>query len=224
MFLIVFLFLLFPPQLIAQSVTPTPDAKTEAIRELAEKKVQDMLGITSSSLSSTIPKSVVGTITKIDNNNIISSFKNENKELETNSETVIINEKKLKAKFTDLKEGQTILAMGYYDQFSNFAAKRIIITNSEDIKNKNEIVFGTITDISQSSDVLVLVPIKNKNTQYQIKISSKTKITNKDGDSLTLSKLKKGQKVTAVIQPNIKISNTFDVFQIVTVNNPTASN
>lgn len=224
MFLIVFLFLLFPPQLIAQSVTPTPDAKTEAIRELAEKKVQDMLGITSSSLSSTIPKSVVGTITKIDNNNIISSFKNENKELETNSETVIINEKKLKAKFTDLKEGQTILAMGYYDQFSNFAAKRIIITNSEDIKNKNEIVFGTITDISQSSDVLVLVPIKNKNTQYQIKISSKTKITNKDGDSLTFSKLKKGQKVTAVIQPNIKISNTFDVFQIVTVNNPAASN
>ncbi len=224
MFLIVFLFLLFPPQLIAQSVTPTPDAKTEAIRELAEKKVQDMLGITSSSLSPTIPKSVVGTITKIDNNNIISSFKNENKELETNSETVIINEKKLKAKFTDLKEGQTILAMGYYDQFSNFAAKRIIITNSEDIKNKNEIVFGTITDISQSSDVLVLVPIKNKNTQYQIKISSKTKITNKDGDSLTLSKLKKGQKVTAVIQPNIKISNTFDVFQIVTVNNPAASN
>lgn len=224
MFLIAFLFLLFPSQLIAQSATPTPDAKTEAIRELAEKKVQDMLGITSSSLSSTIPKSVVGTITKIDNNNIISSFKNENKELETNSETVIINEKKLKAKLTDLKEGQTILAMGYYDQFSNFAAKRIIITNSEDIKNKNEIVFGTITDISQSSDVLVLVPIKNKNTQYQIKISSKTKITNKDGDSLTLSKLKKGQKVTAVIQPNIKISNTFDVFQIVTVNNPAASN
>jgi len=222
-----FLFSIFFQPVFAQEATITPVADknlTEEVRDMVTKKVKEIQqsDTNSSSVSTTIPKFLVGTITKIGDSQITINYKNENKNINTTNDTVFINEKKVKIKFNNLKSGQVILAMGYYDQFNNFGAKRIVITTTDAIENKNEIIFGTIADISQTSNILVLIPIKNKNTQYQIKTDSKTKIIDRDGNTLTINKLKSGQKVVIIIQPDTKISNTFDASQIITLlQNPT---
>lgn len=223
-----FIFSIFFQPILAQESTITPVSNqdlTEEVREMVTQKVKEIQqgSSTNASISTTIPKSLVGTITQIGDSQFTINHKNENKDIIITSDTVFINEKQIKTKFNSLKSGQVILAMGYYNQFNNFTAKRMVITTSDEIENKNEIVFGTIADISQTSNILVLIPLKNKNTQYQIKTDSQTKITTKSNTSLTFAKLKSGQKVIIVIQPDPKISNTFDASQIITLDSTTVS-
>ncbi len=218
LFLILFLFLIRPTNSFAQNttVTPTIDPKAEEIKKMNEKIVQDMQTETNT-VSTTTPKSVVGTISQIKEDQIIVDDNNKNKTINITSDTVYVDAKKNKTKLSNLKSGQVILSMGYYNESGNFTAKRIVVTSLEAIQNKNEIIFGTIADISQTTNVLVLIPLKNKNTQYQIKTDSKTEVVDKSGNNLTVNKLKSGQKVVVVIQPDAKISNTFDVSKIITI-------
>jgi len=221
LFFSLLLFLVFPYQVLAETVTATPASDknlTEEVREMVAKKVKEIQqnDNTGNPPSTTIPKTIVGTISKIENNQITVTNKNNSKIVTTSDDTVFIDTKKKKISINNLKSGQIIISMGYYNQYGNFEAKRIIITSSDAIGNKNEIVFGKIADISQTSNVLVLIPIKNKNTQYQIKTDSKTKVIDKDGNVLAVNKLKSGQKVIVVIQPDAKTANTFNVSQIIT--------
>ncbi|MDD2225028.1 MAG: DUF5666 domain-containing protein [Candidatus Shapirobacteria bacterium] len=225
-----FIFSLFSPnQIFAKEATiaaSTSDKNlTEEVRQMVSKKVKEIQqnDTGSSSVSTNTPKAIVGTISKIENNQITITNKNNSKIITTTDNTVFIDAKKNKIKIDNLKSGQVILSMGYYDQYNSFEAKRIIITASNAIENKNEIVFGKIADISQTSNVLVLIPIKNKNIQYQIKTDSKTKIIDKNENILTINKLKSGQKVIAIIQPDTKTANTFNVFQIITLDSSSDS-
>lgn len=227
-FLSFILSLFFPSQIFAQeaTITPTSDKNlTEEVRQMVSKKVKEIQqnDTSNSSVSTNTPKAIVGTISKIENSQITVTDKNNSKIITTTDDTVFIDAKKNKIKIDNLKSGQVILSMGYYNQYNSFEAKRIIITTSEAIKNKNEIVFGKIADISQTSNVLVLIPIKNKNIQYQIKTDSKTKIIDKDDNTLTINKLKSGQKVIVIIQPDTKTSNTFNVSQIITLDSASNS-
>lgn len=228
-FLSLFLSLFSPNQIFAKEATvaaSTSDKNlTEEVRQMVAKKVKEIQenDTNSSPLSTNTPKAIVGTISKIEKNQIIVSNKNNSQVVSITDNTVFIDAKKNKIKIDSLKSGQVILSMGYYDQYNNFEAKRIIITTSEAIENKNEIIFGKIADISQTSNVLVLIPIKNKNIQYQIKTDLKTKIIDKDENTLTINKLKSGQKVIAVIQPDAKTANTFNVFQIITLDSSSSS-
>jgi len=221
LFLILFFSLFFPTNSFAVA-TPTLDPKAEEIKKMNEKIVQDMHAV-STTVSTTTPKSIVGTISQIKDNQITVSDNNKNKIITTTGDTVFIDAKQKKIKFSDLKSGQVILSMGYYDESNNFGAKRIIITSLDVIQNKNEIIFGTIVDISTTSNVLVLIPIKNKNTQYQIKTDSKTVIVDKNGTNLTINKLKSGQKIVVVIQPDAKIVNTFYVSRIINLDSVSSS-
>lgn len=227
-FLILLFSLIFPINSSAQTVTTTPTSDqnlTEEVRQMVVKKVQEIQqsDTKTSSISTTIPKSLFGTISKIDDTQITIIFENNSKTISTTTETVFYDAKKNKTKITNLKSGQVILAMGYYDESGNFGAKRIVVTSLDAIENKNEIIFGTIADISQTSNVLVLIPIKNKNTQYQIKTDSQTKVIDKNGTNLAINKLKSGQKVVVVIQPDAKIANTFDVSKIITFDSTSIS-
>lgn len=229
LFLSFILSLFFPSQIFAKEATTTASTSdknlTEEVRQMVSKKVKEIQenDTDSSSVSTNIPKAIVGTISKIENNQITVTDKNNSKIITTTEDTVFIDTKKNKIKIDNLKSGQIILSMGYYDQYNSFEAKRIIITTSDAVENKNEIVFGKIADISQTSNVLVLIPIKNKNVQYQIKTDSKTKIIDKDENTLTINKLKSGQKVIAVIQPDAKAVNTFNVFQIIALDSSSNS-
>ena len=225
-FFLLFLTSFFSPQpIFAKEATATPNKTlTEEVREMVTNKVKEIQQSGKDVLAniSTTPKSFIGTITKIDTNQITISYENEPKTITFTTETVFIDVKKNKTKLENIKVGQDILVMGYFDQFNNLQAKRIVITDLKTIENKNEIVLGKIVDISQSSPVFVLIPIKNKETQYQIKTDSKSEIIDKDGNKLTLDKLKSGQKIIVIIQPDAKIAKTFYVSKIITLDTPTA--
>ncbi|MFA6369031.1 MAG: DUF5666 domain-containing protein, partial [Candidatus Shapirobacteria bacterium] len=168
------------------------------------------------------PKSFVGTITQIDPTQVTINYRNESRVITLTDETVFIDLKRNKTKIDNIKEGQDILAMGYFNQYGNFEAKRVVVTDLKTIENKNEIILGKIVDISQSSPIFVLIPTKDKDIQYQIKTDSKTEILDKDNNKLSLDKLKSGQKIIVIIQPDAKIAKTFYVSKIITMDSPTA--
>ena len=218
---------LFSPQpLLAQEIAPTPavDSKAKEVREIvtemAQKKFNEILNKSSS--SSNVPKSIMGTINQLDPTQLTVTYQNETKVITLTDSTVYIDAKRNKTKFESLKSGQDVLALGYFNQYGNFEAKRVVVTDIKTITNNNEIVLGKIADISQSSSIFLLIPIKNKETQYQIKSDSKTEIIDKDNNKLTADKLKTGQKVIVIIQPDIKIAKTFYVSKIITLDTPTA--
>jgi len=212
LFLILLFSFISPPQIFSQEATTVTD-KTQVILD----KVKQIVIGKETTIISNGPKSLVGTITQIDNNQITVSYKNEPKTVAVTEETVFIDIKRNKTKIDNLKSGQDILAMGYFDQYDNFEAKRIVVTDLKTVENKNEIILGKIVDISQSSPIFVLIPIKNKDNQYQIKTDPKTEILDKDID-----KLKSGQKIVVIIQPDPKIAKTFYVSKIITLDSPTA--
>jgi len=222
--LLSFIFSLFiPNQILAKeaSVSASNSDKnlTEEVRQMVAKKVKEIQenDTNSSPTSTNTPKAIAGTILKIENSQITVGNKNNSKIVTTAEDTVFVDAKKNKIKIDDLKSGQMILSMGYYNQYDGFDAKRIVVTTPEAVENKNEIVFGKIADISQTSNVLVLIPIKNKNVQYQIKTDSKTKIIDQADNTLTINKLKSGQKIIAIIQPDTKTAKSFNVSQIITL-------
>jgi hypothetical protein len=221
LFLLLLSSLFFPILSFSQEVTiiPTKTPNKEVL-EMVQQKVKDMLQNTTS--TSTEPKSIIGTITQIDSSQIIINYKNESKTITLTDTTVFIDNKRNKTKIDNIKAGQDILAMGYINQYGNFDAKRVVIIDLKTIENKNEIVLGKIVDISQSSPIFVLIPIKNKETQYQIKTDTKTEILDKDNNKLTLDKLKSGQKIVVIIQPDAKIAKTFYVSKIITMESVTA--
>ncbi|MDD2483356.1 MAG: DUF5666 domain-containing protein [Candidatus Shapirobacteria bacterium] len=221
LFLLLLSSLLFPISSFSQEATVVPTkAPNKEVLEMVQQKVKDMLQSTTA--TSTEPKSIIGTITQINSSQIIVNYKNESKTITITEETVFIDAKRNKTKIDNIKAGQDILAMGYLNQYGNFEAKRVVITDLKTIENKNEIVLGKIVDISQSSPVFILIPIKNKEIQYQIKTDTKTEILNKDNNKLTLDKLKSGQKIVVVIQPDAKIAKTFYVSKIITIDSITA--
>jgi len=222
MYLFFFLFsIVFPSQIFAQEATTVPTtAPNKEVLQMVQQKVKDMLQTNTS--TSTDPKSIIGTITQIDSTQITFTYKNESKTITITEETVLIDIKRNKTKIENIKVGQDILAMGYFNQYGNFEAKRVVVTDLKTIENKNEIILGKIVDISKSSPIFVLIPTKNKEIQYQIKTDAKTEILDKDNNKLTLDKLKSGQKIVVVIQPDAKIAKTFYVSKIITMESPTA--
>lgn len=224
------LSLFSPTQILANDATVSASNSdknlTEEVRQMVAKKVKEIQennNTNSSTISTNTPKGIAGTISKIEKDQITINNKNNSVVITITDDTVFIDSKKNKIKIDNLKSGQVILSMGYYNQYNSFDAKRIIVTTSDAIENKNEIVFGKIADISQTSNVLVLIPIKNKNVQYQIKTDSKTKIIDQDNNILTINKLKSGQKIIAVIQPDTKTTNSFTVSQIITLDSTSNS-
>ncbi|HPT66274.1 MAG TPA: DUF5666 domain-containing protein [Candidatus Woesebacteria bacterium] len=219
-----FLFILsvfFSSPVFAQEVTAVPTiAPNREVLQMVQQKVKDLLQNTDS--TSVEPRSIIGTITQIDSSQIVVSYKNESKSITITEDTVFIDIKRNKTKVENIKSGQDILAMGYLNQYGNFEAKRVVVTDLKTIQNKNEIVLGKIVDISQSSPVFVLIPIKNKEIQYQIKTDAKTEILDKDNNKLALDKLKAGQKIVVIIQPDAKIAKTFYVSKIITMDSVTA--
>lgn len=214
---------IFPQTTFSQEATVAPTkTPNKEVLQMVQEKVKTMLEQSgTANNSSTTPKSLVGNITKLDiaNTQITISYKNESKTISFTTDTTFIDTKKNKTKIENLKAGQDILAMGYQTD-SNFEAKRIVIVDLKTIENKNEIVLGKIVDISQSSPVFVLIPTKNKDTQYQIKTDAKTEIVDQNNTKLTMDKLKSGQKIIVVIQPDAKIAKTFYVSKVVLVQLP----
>ncbi len=199
--LLIFLFLSsFKPAVAIEASSSANDV--QSIREVVQQKVKEKLNIITTPSSKA--KSFFGSIKEIKNQQIIISQNNENKTIIITDETIFINLKKTKISFKDMKVGDEILAMGYIDAQGQLETKRIVLIELKKIKNTTQVINGQIVDISQNSPVFIVVPFNNKNNQYQVKT-----------DSNNIKKISTGQKIIAIIKPDEKIANTFNLVKII---------
>jgi len=214
---LIFLFIIFNFSVHQTfAVTATPSAETtQDIVDLVQQKVKEKLNLITTPSSQ--PKAFIGNITQIDQNQITTTFQNKTQVISVGESTIYVDTKKNKTKFTSLKVGQTILSMGYLNESNGLDAKRIVIIDPKSAENTNQIVTGQIVDISKSSPIMVIIPLKDKNNQYQIKTDTKTEIVNLSGKKITSDSLASGKKVVVIIQPDPKISKTFYATKIISL-------
>jgi len=218
-FILSFFLNFFVTPVKAVELTPTLDLKTEKWKEETLKPSVAKQNTNNESPISNLPKSFFGSITKIDDNSIIINFENKNITLQLNSDATFINSKRQKIKSSELKVGQTILAMGYLNQDNSLDCRRIVVTDAKSIENNNQITTGQIADVSQSqsSQIFILIPFQNKNSEgYQIKIDSKTQINDTNQKKLKSSDtITKGKKVIIVMHPDNENGQTFYATKII---------
>jgi len=211
--------LLVTTPLFAQTLTPTTEptptssAENEAdqdeidkIRQVVKDKVMEKLD---SILTKTNQKiGWLGKVVSIEENTItIQDLYQQSKILTTDQDTIVVNSKKQNGKLTDIKPDQIIIAMGYLDPDSNLNTKRILITNTAFEDSFDTIIFGTVSDISQTTLTISLVTKDRK--VYQIKSDKNSK------------DLAKNDKVIAVIKPEKKDSQTWIILSKKLLSTPT---
>lgn len=209
--IVLFLSSIIPATAIEASSSATD---IQSIREVVQQKVKEKLNIITTPSSK--PKCSFGIIKKITETQIEINQNNDNKTIVLTNETVFVNLKKIKISLKEIKAGDEILAIGYINSQNQLEAKRIVVIELKKIKNNTQIINGQIVDVSQNSPVFIVVPLDNKNNQYQI-----------ETDSKTIKKIATGQKIIAAIKPDEKITNTFNLVKIIsstsTSTNPTTS-
>jgi len=224
---LIYLQFIFSAPISAQTVTPSTD-KVEDVKDILKQIVKETSTSNPVTETSKQPKSFFGTITQADDNQIKITLKDQsNKTLSITQNTTFVNSKKQKGKITDFKSGQTIIAMGYLQEDQSLECRRIVYTESKAIENINQIITGQIVDVSQSqnSPIFVLIPNKNKNSQYQIKTDSKTEIIDTKNNKTTSAKtITTSKKIIAIIQPDTKLVNTFYATKIIDLSTETTSN
>lgn len=207
--MIILPFLLATSLVITPTVIPTPTTTSEIqkFREVIQEKVKAKLQEISQVVDTDIKRGYFGTITKIEDDKINIDTKNKNQQIYLNTDVVFLNAKSIKIKLADLKIGQEILVIGLLNNQNNFTAKRIILTPFKTHQNLKTTIYGQVVDVSTTYSLIALIPLSNKNTQYQIKVDIKNiQIISKDGTKLSIKDITKGKKII-VIFPSSPISN-----------------
>ena len=179
--------------------TPTITSEIQKFREIIQEKVKAKLQEINQEVQTDPKRGYIGTITKIESTQISLSTKDKNRTIILSPNTVYLNNKSIKIKSTDLKIGQEILVIGVLDDQQNLSAKRIIVTTIKSSQNLKTIVLGQVIDISTMYSLMAIIPISNKNTQYQVKTDTKNlQIISKTGEKLTLKDISKGKKIIVI--------------------------
>lgn len=224
-----------PHQVMAVSPTTTPTKsqlptatptkaqdEIQKIREVVQQKVKEKLKqITQPSAS---PKGIIGNIIQSDTNQFTIEFQNSIRTVKFNENTVFVDSNRNKSKPDKFKIGQDILAMGIFDNDSTMTAKRIVNIDLKSIINAQRVTtVGKIVDISKTSPIFSLIPIKNKNVQYQIKTDTKTEIVTSTDQKITVNDLKSGQKIITILTPDEKLAKTYLAKKIINLDYQPAS-
>ncbi len=195
----------------------------QKIRDVVKLKVQEKLkDISSDTNNQPQKKSIIGTIIQIDNLKLTIDYQNNTRSINIDPEVSIIDLKRNKAKIENLKVGQEVMVMGYQED-NVFTAKRIVLTDIKASILKDQIVIGNVVDISQTSSIIVIIPTRDKNTQYQIKTDSKTIIVDRNNNKIDSKKVLKGQKIITIIKPENEKSKTYIASKIIILDNLSSS-
>lgn len=211
-------FFIFRQPIYAVDSTPSAIINNDKIEDLTDKLKEIVKGSsTEETIQDDQPKSFFGAITQINDNSITINSDNQNKILQLNDDITLVNSKRQKAKISDFKTGDTVLAMGYLNTDSSLDCRRIVATDSNSVKNDNQIVTGQIVDVPQSeTSVFAFTPFQNKDIQYQIKFDSKTEIIDTNQKKLKSSDIiVKGKKVIIVMHPDNDNNQTFSATKII---------
>jgi hypothetical protein len=90
------------------------------------------------------------------------------------------------------------------------------------VVNNNQTITGQIVDISKETSIFTLTPNYNKNSPFQIKTDTKTKIVNIINKTVSSSEeIVNGKKIIAIIKPDSKLEKTFYASKIIILDSPT---
>ncbi len=215
--ILILLFNIFVPSSIASESNADTEIKVEDfVTNVLKPKVQGTT--TTPSPISTKPKSFFGNIIQIDEDTITIIYKDQTQKIQVNDETVYVDLKRNKSKLANFKVGQEILAMGYLKEDQSLDCKRIVATELKSVANNHQTVTGQIVDISKETSIFTLTPNYNKNSPFQLKTDSKTKIVNLINKAIASSEaIANGKKIIAIIKPDTKLENTFYVSKIIVI-------
>lgn len=193
---------------------PTKTDEIQKIREVVQEKVREKLKQITQPTN--IKKGLIGKIIQADNSQFTIDYSNTNKIIKYTEDTAFVDANKSKSTASKFKVGQEILAMGTTDDSGNLIATRIVgIDLASLTKSVRVVTVGKIVDISKSSPIFSLVPVKNKDTQYQIKTDTKTEIVDSQDQKINLSTLKSGQKIITILTPDVKMAKTYYAKKII---------
>ncbi len=196
------------------TISPSANDEIQKLREVVSQKVAEKLRQITNPAST--KKAFIGKVIQIDANSMTVDSQGNSRTFSINTDTVYIDIKGNKIKLTNIKVGQDILVMGSNNSDNTgFAAKRIIIVDVATIFYKRTVVVGKIVDVSRTSAIFSLIPIKNKNDLFQIKTDDKSVIFDSHHQKLKVTDLKSGQKIIAVLKPDPKISKTYNAINLI---------
>lgn len=180
-----FAFLLLPN---ACCLTPvyatdsTPSATIQSKLDALKKEIASKAATLKQEVNQKLQnKAYVGAIKSASGSSILVIDKNGVKNIKVNQDTVYENRlsKKKVLKFTDLKEGQLVAALGEMDELKNLIAKKIILLADsdwqEDFKTKT-ILWGKV--VSSDDEILTVRDRDGKNNAVSTKDIDTTIKTN----------------------------------------------
>ncbi|MBP9818187.1 hypothetical protein KBC75_05600 [Candidatus Shapirobacteria bacterium] len=205
-----------PTLVISETITPTSPTtldEIQKIREAVQQKVQQKLKEITS--SSSPKKGFIGKVILVDNSQITIEYQNDTRSIKIDADTLYIDIKRNKTKLSAVTVGQDILALGIVDDSGIMLAKRIVFSDLKSLQTPRVVVVGKVIDVSKSASVFSLIPIKNKNSQYQIKTDPKTIFTDSKGQKIASNTLVAGQKIITILTPDTKLSKTYYATRII---------
>ncbi len=191
---------------LSPTVTPDSTSLTEIqkIREAVQQKVKEKLSEIVA-LDTTKKRGVYGNISTISASTItLTKDDNSTIQINTDDTTAFIDINRKKIDITKLKTGQSILVMGYNNNDGSLAAKRIVVNDPSYLPVKKIITMGKIVDRSQATNVALIVPLTDKNTQYQVSLVNATTIVDSTNKKLAIKDVTVGKKVIAILSPSAK--------------------
>jgi len=210
-----------PALAVESTASASVDEKVESLTDRLKQIVKGDAPAPTPVSKTNTPKSFFGSITQINDSQIIINIQNQSKTLKLNEKITYIDAKRQKSKLANFKVGQTILAMGYINDDDNIVdCRRIIATESKSVENNTQVITGKIVDVSQSqtSPIFVLIPFQNKNGQYQIKTDAKTETLDISQKKLkSTDVIVNSKKVIVIIKPETQSSQTFYASKIITL-------
>jgi len=111
--------------------------------------------------------------------------------------------------------------MGYLKDDKSLDCKRIVATDIKSVTNNNQTISGQIVDISHETSIFTLTPNYNKNSPFQLKTDSQTKIINLENKTISSTQaIVNGKKIIAIIKPDTKLEKTFYTSKIIVLDSP----
>ncbi len=217
MFLLSLIVLAATPTLtpsITSAPSPTSTDEIQKIREVVQQKVREKLKQITNPADS--KRGLIGKIIQVDNSQITLEYQNSTKTITIDDSTTYVDLNRNKSSLDKIKIGQDALILVINDdKESKLYGKRVVLTDLKTINNTKTVVVGKIVDISKTSPIFTLIPSKNKNTLFQIKTDSKSEVYSPQNQKVALSSLKSGNKIIAILTPDVKMNKTYSALKII---------
>lgn len=192
------------------SPTPTNTEQQQGIRdkvkELVDKKVNNIV-------TEDQKKGWAGTITSINKSSLEISQGEQNRTVVLNEEIKIINQNREETTFESLEEEQYVLAMGYEKTDGTLNARRLVVTNAYQPREKTS-VHGKIVNKANDEEIIL---IQNSEQEYELIFDSKTVINEKidsEIEDIKYTDLALEQEIIAIIEPADGETNSYNAIKI----------